>query len=160
MRKFFVTALLLMIPLALVMGKPTKTRPLGVVASHPYSSTADNETLFTDTIVIDNTYYSNCIIALFVKEISGAQFTGDTLVLYLTPYLYSASRTPDTLIIKEDTFDFVFAGQAGEELVDTLQLAEYLPWYQAFKIIVATASDPGTDTTQVYPFYIPIQRDM
>jgi len=152
--------MLMLIPLALVMGKPSATYPFGPVDDHPYSTTADNDTLVTDTIIVDNSYYSDCVLSVWGYEINGDQMANDSLVVYITPYIYSPNRNPDstTLMLNQDSADFVISCPGSQGFRDTISLAGYLPEAQAFIIIIATLTDPGADTFYVYPFYTLVER--
>jgi len=160
MRKFIVILMLMLIPLALVLGKPTATYPIGDVDDHPYKTTADEDTLVTDTIFVDNTYYSDCIISVWGYEINGDAMATDSLNLYITPYIYSPNRNPDsiTLMLNQDTAYLDMIEAADQGCLDTHSLSAYLPYAQAFIIIISTHIDPAADTMYYYPFYTLIER--
>lgn len=160
MRKFLLVLMLVTFSLALIAGKPTKTRPFGDVDNHPYSTTAADDTLVIDTIFVDNTHYSDCILSVWGYEINGDAMANDSLAVYVTPFVYSPNRNPDstTLMLNEDTLDFVTSCQASQGFRDTISLAGYLPECQAFIVILMTLVDPGTDTFYVYPYYTLVER--
>lgn len=155
MRKIF---LILMLVALLAFSRPTKTYPIGETSDHPYESTADTDTLIIDTLIIDNAKYSECILAVWVKEISGGAFSNDSLTVYIDAYKSSVTGDPDTAISHIFTEYLAYTGDANIEICDTLNLTKYMPWCEAFVITIMTNNDPGTDTTYVYPFYTVVER--
>lgn len=151
--------MLLMIPMVL-NSKPTRTFPLGKLSDHPYTTTADEDTLFADTIVVNNTYYEDCIITVWGYEINGDAMTTDSLTVYITPYIYSPNRNPDstTLMLNQDTVYLEMITVASQGCRDTVRLKDYLPYAQAFIVIVSTHIDPVNDTLLYYPFYTLVER--
>lgn len=160
MRKFLMVLMLVTLSLALIAGKPTKTRPFGKIADHPYTTTAANDTLVIDTIIVDNTHYNDCILSVWGYEINGDAMTNDSLAVYVTPFIYSPNRNPDstTLMLNEDTLDFVTSTVASQGFRDTISLTGYLPECQGFIVIIMTLVDPVLDTFYVYPFYTLVER--
>ena len=83
----------------------------------------------------------------------------DSLNLYITPYIYSPNRNPDsiTYMLNQDTA-YLSMIEAAQGSRDTHSLASYLPYAQAFIIIISTHIDPAADTMYYYPFYTLIER--